>query len=575
MLIRLTFIIYLLCFVVQSTNAQQLFEWARAISGDGAINTYSIAVDSKVNVLSTGWISSTIDFDPGSSVFNLTSTGGDDIFITKIDSTGSFVWAKTVGGPNVNQKGNSIAVDSHDNIFIIGHFIGTIDFDPGPSIYNLTASGISGFAMKLNSQGDFLWAKSFGNYAAYSAAIDKSDNIAITGMFSDLQDFDPGPGTTNLLSTNNSVDGYILKLDGQGQFVWAKQIGGSKTDKSYGICVDKNGNYLITGTLNELCYPLDPLYSGNCLVTPNDYNDSIFISKFNTSGNLQWTKYFVGDSTNVGQAITSDLQGNIYSTGRFWGNVDFDPGPAVYNLQALNEGDGYVVKLDINGNFLWAKNFHTQSTSFYLNSGIGIVTDFFGNAYITGHFGDAVDFNPGPNSNIIMSAGNRDIFLSSLTSDGAYLGTSTFGNSSFDMGTSLSIDRKNNLYLGGVFSNTVDFDESPNIVNLTAPASGAAFVLKMFSLKSPLSPLTSSDCDVYSSIKIYWASALKSLVIDKQKSDCEITLSIFNISGQALMRNVKLVDGSQEFEMHYAKGIYVYLLRTTTGESRTGKFILL
>ncbi|KKP34691.1 MAG: Calx-beta domain-containing protein [Candidatus Nomurabacteria bacterium GW2011_GWE1_32_28] len=99
----------------------------------------------------TGSFNGTADFDPGASVYNLTSAGGTDIFISKLDSSGNFVWAKGIGGIS-NDYSNSIVIDSSGNIYTTGYFNDTVDFDPGAGVYNLTsAGGTDIFISKLDS----------------------------------------------------------------------------------------------------------------------------------------------------------------------------------------------------------------------------------------------------------------------------------------------------------------------------------------------------------------------------------------------------------------------------------------
>ena len=124
--------------------------------------------DQNGDVLTTGYFGSTVDFDPGSSVNNLVANGGArDVFIQKLDANGNYLWAKSLGGANVNDEGSSIAVDINHNVLVTGYFKGTVDFDPGSATYFLTTPGIisptdDAFILKLNVQGNFVWAIQIG-----------------------------------------------------------------------------------------------------------------------------------------------------------------------------------------------------------------------------------------------------------------------------------------------------------------------------------------------------------------------------------------------------------------------------
>ena len=112
---------------------------------------FAITVDSSGNVYTTGYFEGTVDFDPGPESFNLTSAGADDIFISKLSNNGDFLWAKAMGG-TVWDQGLGVSIDSSGNVYTTGLFRLTADFDPGPETFNLTSTeeSIDIFVSKLS-----------------------------------------------------------------------------------------------------------------------------------------------------------------------------------------------------------------------------------------------------------------------------------------------------------------------------------------------------------------------------------------------------------------------------------------
>jgi hypothetical protein len=194
------------------------FIWAKSMGGLSNDYSRAIAVDASGNVYTTGSFSSIADFDPGAATFNLTqvSNAGDDLFVSKLNSSGNFVWAKAMGGTGAGY-GASIAVDVAGNVYTTGYFDGTTDFNPGTGVFDLTSVWFTGgdvYVSKLNPAGNFAWAAKMGGSSydyGRSIAIDASGNVYTTGSFTGTADFDPGAATFNL-SALGFLDIFICKL---------------------------------------------------------------------------------------------------------------------------------------------------------------------------------------------------------------------------------------------------------------------------------------------------------------------------------------------------------------------------
>ena len=134
---------------VSKLNSSGSFVWAKQVGGPGSmairsfpIDGSSTAIDTNGNIYTTGAFSGTVDFDPGAGVHNLTAAGKADIFVSKLDLSGNFVWVKQMACTNSSYSGG-LVLDATGNIYTTGAFSGTIDFDPGPGVYDLTSAGSS------------------------------------------------------------------------------------------------------------------------------------------------------------------------------------------------------------------------------------------------------------------------------------------------------------------------------------------------------------------------------------------------------------------------------------------------
>jgi hypothetical protein len=386
---------------IQKLDSQKNFIWAKRLGGMDGATGRTITVDDSKNVFTTGEFYETADFDPGIDTFNLIASGGRKCYISKLDSNGNFLWAKTIGGI-YNIGFSSIKADLNGNLYLTGGFKDTIDFDPDTGVYILpSAGGADIFILKLNGNGNFVWAKRIGDlYDEASAAltIDLFSNIIINGT----ADFDPNGGVYSL---SGYEDVFILKLDSSGNFIWAKSFGGPFVDAATAVTIDSNDNVYTTGYFR---------YSADFNPDTGVYSlygigqDDIFISKLDSAGTFVWAKSIGGISMDEGCGIMVDQKENVYTTGYFADTADFDPGPGFYSLftNSNSNFDGYISKLDINGNFVWARKFGGNNSTY----GIALAIDPFENIYVTGMFSGVSDFYP-PYSFNLYAAGGVDIFI--------------------------------------------------------------------------------------------------------------------------------------------------------------------
>lgn len=462
------------------------FAWAERFGQTVDDEGYDIFVDGAGNVYTTGYFRGTVDFDPGPGTVELTSAGNSrDIFISKLDSGGNLVWAKAIGGVS-NDFGWGIVADSSGNVYTTGDFVGTVDFDPGTGpaeVFALTSVGSSDiFISKLDSNGNFAGAWAMGGTAddyGYGIFVDTAGNIYTTGYFKNTVDFDPGTGPTEIYElTSASVgveDVFICKLDSTGSFAWAKGIGGTGADVGLGISLYSTGNVYLTGWFQGTV-DFDPGI-GTTSLTSSGGSYDIYVSKLDSNGNFVWARAMGGISEDIGQAVTVDPLGNVYTTGWFIGTADFDPGTGVFSLTSSGgfASDIFISKLNSNGNFVWAK----AAGGAAADVGYGISTDSSGNVYTTGGFNDTADFNPGAGTFNLTSAGNEDIFISKLTGNGSFVWAKAMGGPSTDYGYDIAVSPAGAVHTMGSFRGTADFDPGPGTFNLVSAGFEDIFISKL------------------------------------------------------------------------------------------------
>lgn len=458
----------------------QNFQWARSIGGKGEDKGLAVAIDANKNVYSIGIFSDTVDFDPGLGNCKLTANGKMDIFISKINAAGNFVWAKSIGG-HLSEFATSIAIDVSGNIYLTGYYQDTVDFDPGKGIFNQISNGNNDiFILKLNPDGNFVWAKTIGGKdddQGQSIIVDSRAKIFVAGFFSDIADFNTGKGTLNLTAPGflKSDDAFILKLDSAGNFISAKNFGGESDDRIFSINIDNSGNIYTTGEFWGIA-DFDPDAGISNLTSAGAYD--IFISKLDSLGNLIWAKIFGGIANDKSTSISVDNSGNICIVGYFLGTCDFDPGTNVLNLNLTGNYATFILKLNNSGNLVWAKSIDGITNNVIFAKDLAVDND--GNLYISGLFSGIVDFNPDSEIYNLKSLNySSNIFILKLNSNGNFVWAISIGSGENDEGISIAIDNSRNVYTIGNFEQYSDFDNSSGYCVLSSNGKFDIFILKL------------------------------------------------------------------------------------------------
>jgi|ERR1035437_3490454 hypothetical protein len=204
----------------------------------------------------------------------------------------------------------------------------------------------------IKAQTNFVWGKQFGtskNEYAITPVADQNGNVYISGSTSG-----------NLSGENHGkTDGYVTKIDSIGNIVWTKQFGSGEDDKVNWLAMDKKGNLYAVGTTKGILH--DKNYG----------HEDIMVVKLDNSGNIEWQKQYGTDSTDIGNSIFVDTQGNIYVTGSTKG---------IMGKSSFGKSDGVILKLDTKGNQLFISQFGAPGD----NMCTGITGDDASNIYVCG-----------------------------------------------------------------------------------------------------------------------------------------------------------------------------------------------
>lgn len=566
---KLILIITSFILTLHSHSQNVEFEWARNIKGTDSDRVVSVALDDSQNIYSIGIFQDTV-LDINNTPL-LTSNGSFDVYVQKSDNDGNLIWSKSFGGSGYDYP-SDIKVDHSGDLCITGYFSDTVDFDPGTGTFELISQGLrDAFVQKLDSAGNFIWAKSIGGTGyevAYSLGIDASNNVYFGGTFQNGTDFDPGAAIVNQAFQGGFYDCFIEKLDANGNFVWVKTIGGIEQDNLEAITVDDQGNVYSVGMFGDTV-DFDPGVTTDELTSTG--NRDMFIQKLDQHGDYIWAKS-IGATIGYGtpQSIVVDEQENVYFTGYFYDTLDFDPGTGVSLLMAVqgyeSPSDIFVEKLNADGDFIWANSIGGTSNN-YSNA---MCLDDLGNIYIAASVEDTIDADPGNAVVEMISNGDADIFIEKLDTDGNYIWAKMIGGNLWDSPSSLIVDSNKNIYIGGAFNETLDFDPGPSAFNLTAIVGDRDGFITKWSQESSASVYEILD----NQRSIAYPNPTKgSITIDlKEKTTGSANIKVLDIYGKVI-QSLSITDQTISVDLsNYKKGVY-FLTILNKGISETHRVI--
>lgn len=394
----------------------------------------------------------------------------------------SFDFAAKIGG-NEDDTVRDIVIDTNGDIYIVGQFRDTVDFNFGPGVANRTSNGLGDvFLLKIDQNHDFLWVNTFGgtgNDNATTVTIDDSGQILVGGYFLNTVDFNPDPSFTTNRTSNGGEDSFVVKFFTNGVFNGVTTFGGTSRDRLTDVKVNYNNDYFITGFFRNTV-DFDP-GAGVTNLTAGSTDGDAYVAHLSQSLGLVWVRQFEVTSSGASDvsrtnAMAIDLNNNIITAGNFTGTVDFDPGVGIQSLSASDNKAMFISKLDSLGNFVFAKLMDSDDPGTGSGFGVGVerikdlITDSNDNLIAVGRFNGTCDFDPGPGTSNLSTPfsgtnSKYNSFILKLNSTGDFvwvkqLRTPLSQFTAYNDINAVQVDNGDNIYISGPMDGLTDFDPS-------------------------------------------------------------------------------------------------------------------
>lgn len=526
----------------------QNWNWAKSGNGTNVDEGNSVTVDLSGNVIITGYFSSpTITF----GTYTLTNSGsGKDIYVIKYDANGNIMWAKSVGGSG-SDEGRFVNSDLTGNILLTGKFSSPNITFGTTTLTSLGSDDI--FLAKFDTNGNTIWARSAGGTnteVGESVDTDYNGNIFLTGHFTSAP---IAFGTTTLSNSNFNNSLFIAKYDSNGIFQWVKEGGGPSSNYALSVSSDNSGNAIITGLFTGTFMTLDTY-----TITNPGAAGAILIAKFDTNGNLIWSRNTNSPSYDQGFAVDTDINGNIYVTGHFQSaSITF----GAFTLTNANPGNDsfFLVKYDPNGNALWAK-----TSGVGVNEGLAICT-FSSGVIVTGNYwGVPIVF--GSFTLSLPSTLSDPFFIVQYDFNGNVICADELSSGGADL-TGVCADKYGNSYICG------DYNNNPFVIGTTSlnlMGTEDVFTAKFNCLTTEVSSFAKEN----EIVKILPNPNNGYFKIQLEKEIMNGKLVLFNILGQNIHQE-NIFSGENYITINNLnQGLYKYIILTEKQVIIKGKIVI-
>lgn len=403
------------------------WRWTRSATGANAENGNCVATDRDGNVFVAGYF-----YSPLLTIgtHTLSNSGNYDVFIAKYDSAGTVQWVRKAGG-SYDDVALGLATNDAGDVYVTGYFYSPLFATATQTLSSAGAGDL--FVIKYDASGNELWARSIGgsnDESGNGIACDRDGHVIVTGYFLS------GVLTAGSYSLQNAggEDLLLLKLDADGNVIWAKSANSAGSDHGNGVGCDNSGNIYLTGT-----------YAG-CLSSSNDTiwstggNDA-FVAQYDPQGNCAWMRSVGGDFTDSGYGVTVHSPGRITVVGT---SNSSSLVAGSFSLSNAGNFDLFVIHLSSTGNIIWAR----QDGGVFDDTGYAIVSDETGNVFVTGHSHSPMVYF---GADTLVNNGVGDVYVAAYSPDGSGSWLKQAGGSADDGSSGLAIDPWGNVLVSGYF----------------------------------------------------------------------------------------------------------------------------
>lgn len=369
-------------------------------------------------------------------LFLILSCSKEELKVPSFDTSLQFKWAKALKGPSNEDEIDAVATDKDGNVYVSGKFEDELVID-GQSKPITSAGKADIMIVKYDSNGVWKWTKHFGGVGEdniFDADCDKDGNIILSGYFQGVVTFD-----NYELVSKGGFDMLIIKINPEGEVLWAKNYGGIGND---------GGNEIVISTENKIIVGAQS--DGTFQGISNTGGQDAYVMVLDSEGKVEWIHTVKGEGDARAKAVEVDNLGNIYLGGDFRGTNYIVSNGSTIELTKFGTRDAYLMSFTSSGVFRWQKTWGNTGVDFCK----GIVTTSTNEVYAVGQFQKKVQFN---DDSLTSTDGSKDLFVWKIDNTGATKWLRQIRSSEKLSGAEVAVDSQDNLVFGLGITGVTEF----------------------------------------------------------------------------------------------------------------------
>lgn len=358
-----------------------------------------------------------------------------------IDPIPSLDWSTFFGG-SANESCRDLSMDAAGNVYL-GGSTASPNAIATAGVHQTVIAGLSdAFIAKFDNDGNRLWSTYFGGPTddfGQHITLDGQENVLLTGT-TNSQTGIATAAAAQATFGGGVGDGFVAKFTNDGQLLWATYLGGTGDEFSNGLTADGAGNVFIAGWTD----------SANGIATAGAHQmgfagiQDVFVAKYNTSGQLQWSTYFGGAARDIGLQVEADISGDILLSGWTVSQTGIATTGVHQEMYGGGQADAYLARFSTDGILQWGTYYGGPREEY----GDALRLDQQGNIFLAGPANsDAGIATAGTHQ--AVHAGGYDGFLVKFDAAGQRQWGTYCGGNQDESAYGIAQDASGNLFLTG------------------------------------------------------------------------------------------------------------------------------